>query len=623
MWRWSRSAEGDDRARHCALPAGASRRGPLLSLQTVKPSEVERRLRAVIDRKTLRRASDARSFARGEEYCAAGRVIGVAESDGVVAAQVRGTATYDVRLWAEGAAIGFSCTCPLGRDGLFCKHCVAAGLAWCEPPAAPTAGRAEPRRPAVTMGDVHKWLLTRDAKTLVALLMERAALDDDLAESLKLEVAKTAPGGPDVAAFREAIDDAVDVDDFVGYAEVFEYTRGIDRVVDALADLVTRGRAADAIELVEHALAKVEGVIESVDDDGDMGPILARLQEIHLEACRAAKPDRQALARRLFEWELTSHWDVFAGAVENYADVLGEDGMAVYRSLAEAEWRRVLPRRRERFDETYDTRRLSITRIMEGLARCDGDIEALVAVKARDLSSAYSFFEIAEIYDKAGDRARALTWAEKGVAAFPKRMDPRLRELLAGMYHDARRDDDAAALAWTAFTEEPYLEAYGNLCRHAGHAKRWPEYRERALAFIRDDIARRKQRSGSNRWARPWAPDHSTLVEIFLAEKDAEAAWHEAREGGCSPGLWLDLADRRAEEHPEDALTVWKQQMEPTIAGKNAEAYRQAIGLLRKIHGVLARLGREHEFTAYLAALRATYKRLRNLMKMLDHAAWT
>jgi uncharacterized Zn finger protein len=36
-----------------------------------------------------------------------------------------------VRLWAEDGLV-FSCDCPLGLDGEFCKHCVAAGLAWLE-----------------------------------------------------------------------------------------------------------------------------------------------------------------------------------------------------------------------------------------------------------------------------------------------------------------------------------------------------------------------------------------------------------------------------------------------------------------------------------------------------------
>lgn len=596
----------------------------LICSRAVKLPPDERHLRAVLDRNGLRRASGARSFARGEEYHAAGRVNDVAERDGVVTARVRGESNYDVRLWLESDAIGYACTCPLGRDGIFCKHCVAAGLAWCESVEAKPAGRAAPRQPAMTLDDVRNWLSSQDTQTLVAMLMDRAAEDDDLARVLMLAAAAAAPGGPDRAAIREAIDLAVEVDDFVEYKDASEYTRGIERVVAALADLLPRGRAAEAIEAVEYALAKVEDAIESVDDSGgDLSLILDRLQEIHLEACRAAGPDREALAQRLFEWELTSGWGVFSGAVETYGDVLGEEGLAVYRRLAEEEWRRVPPRGPEERGSGYDPRRSHLARIMEGLARRTGDVEALVAVKARDLTSAHAYLEIAEIYETAGDTARALSWAEDGVAAFPERTDPRLRELLAGMYHDLGRHDDAMALAWVAFTEQPYLTAYEDLRRHAERAGAWPSWRERALAAVRAGLASSQESPPRSRWGRVWAVDYSTLVRIFLAEGDAEAAWREARAGGCSPDLWLDLAERREAEHPEDALTVWKGQMEPTIGGKNADAYRQAIELLRKIHRVLARLGRSDEFAAYIDDLRTNHKRLRNLMKMLDRAAWT
>lgn len=44
-------------------------------------------------------------------------------------------------------------------------------------------------------------------------------------------------------------------------------------------------------------------------------------EELHLAACRAAKPDPEELAARLFAWELSSEWDVFHGVAETHADV--------------------------------------------------------------------------------------------------------------------------------------------------------------------------------------------------------------------------------------------------------------------------------------------------------------
>ncbi len=71
-----------------------------------------------------------RSFDRGLKYWAADRVLALNERDGAITAAVRGSHRYSVTLRAEGGGLAYNCTCPLGGDGIFCKHCVAAGLAW-------------------------------------------------------------------------------------------------------------------------------------------------------------------------------------------------------------------------------------------------------------------------------------------------------------------------------------------------------------------------------------------------------------------------------------------------------------------------------------------------------------
>lgn len=62
---------------------------------------------------------------------------------------------------------------------------------------------------------------------------------------------------------------------------------------------------------------------------------------------------------------------------------------------------------------------------------------------------------------------------------------------------------------------------------------------------------------------------------------------------------------------------------EPTLNQKNNEAYREAIGLLRKVRGLMVRLGRESEFVRYLKSVRAAHKPKRNFMKLLDRAKWS
>jgi hypothetical protein len=179
----------------------------------------------------------------------------------------------------------------------------------------------------------------------------------------------------------------------------------------------------------------------------------------------------------------------------SFSEILGTKGMKVYRELAEAEWEKV-PGGTSRHERSEWGQHFRITQIMESLAQASGDIEQLVAVMSRDLSSAYSYWKIAEVYREARQHDRALLWAEKGLQAFPDHTDGRLREFAAEEYHRRRRHDDAMKLMWAEFSERPYLESYKTLERHAKKAGAWPGWRERALAEIQLRITK-VQREGA------------------------------------------------------------------------------------------------------------------------------
>jgi uncharacterized Zn finger protein len=257
---------------------------------------------------------------------------------------------------------------------------------------------------------------------------------------------------------------------------------------------------------------------------------------------------------------------------------------------------------------------------METLTRQSGDVEAVVAVKQRDLSSAYAYLQIADTYKQAGQHDMALEWAERGAQVFPERTDSRLREFLADEYHRRKRHEEAMILMWAEFTGSPSLEQLQNLKRHADRVVQWPAWRNKALAYMREQIATAKQAASKNRWSA--RADQSELVRVFLWEKDVEAAWREAQEGGCANDLWMALAAKREKDHPEDVLPIYQRQVASTLDQKNNEAYRAAIGLLRTVRGLMVRLKRDADFALYLESIRAAHKPKRNFMKLLERAKW-
>lgn len=574
---------------------------------------------------TLQGLAGERAFDRGVNYFEDERVIGLREDNGAITGQVRGSRDYRVRLWDDEDELGFTCNCPVGERDEFCKHCVAVGLAWlarCDGQTQNKLKSGSARSQYVASDDeLREYLMTLDKSEVVDFLIEHAEWDAEFRQRLVLAMAETA-NGPDLAAFRAAIDKALRHRGFMDYDDVPTYARRIEGVVESLRSLLKRGHAQAARELVERLLRGVESALDEADDsDGHLGGLLGELQELHLEACRIGKPDARALAKFLFEWELDSRWEVFLGAAGRYAGVLGKSGLAEYRKLAEAKWSKVpVLAPGEEDSERFDGR-WRITHIMETLAKQSGDAEALAAIKSRDLSSAYHFLEIAETYKAAGNSDTALEWAERGLRAFPAQTDPRLREFLAEEYHRRKRHDDAVAIAWTAFSERPRLDEYVALYKSARRAKCWPEWREKALAQLRQALGDAKKPPLKALW-QLHVTDHSELVNIFLWEKNPEAAWAEAQAGGCCNELWFRLAEVRQQEHPEDAIAVYAAQLDRVLRIAEKYAYREVVEILRKIRAIQQRTGKQSDFAAFLQPIRAQHKARRNLMKLLDAEGW-
>ncbi len=583
------------------------------------PDVPGRAFRNAFSRRSVEAMADRRSFERGLLYAANGRVGKRTVTASSVKAKVRGSSSYQVRLSLDDdGEPAFNCTCPVRQEDRFCKHAVAVALVM-------TETVADPDHQAEGVIDVRAHLEGLDHQTLVDLLVERAAQDDIFDARLRMEAARAAAGPPQLGVFRHAIDEAFMVGDFVGYREMYDYASNINSVLNSLQDLLDDGHSDAVIALSEHAVDRAEDAVGSVDDsDGWMSGIAERLQELHLAACEAAEPNPVALARTLFERERHSgDLEVFYGAAASYAEVLGPEGLAEYGQLAQAEWDALPDLGPKDEERSWSSRRFRITRIMQTLAELTGDVDAVVDVLARDQSSAYQFVRIAEVLRGAKRYDDALVWAEKGLALHGG-SDSRLVEVAAEEYHRTGRGEDAVRVTWDAYGKSPGLRTYRHLAEHAERADLWPAWHDKALELLRARIGqgqRKPARGRVTRWPAP-GPDSSTLIEVLLVDGDVETAWADASTAGCRRDLWLELARRREEEHPLEAIPIWQAEVERLIDAKKNQAYAEAVELIARVGRLMRAADQKADFTPYVAKLRATHKPKRNLMKLFDERSW-
>jgi hypothetical protein len=409
-------------------------------------------------------------------------------------------------------------------------------------------------------------------------------------------------GGALEARLRKAIDEATRTRGYVEYHAAAGWATGVATVLNALAERASGPQAARMLALAEHAIERIEAAIETIDDsDGHCGGLLELTGEIHLVAARAARPDPVTFARNLFAREMADDYGVFAGSANLYADVLGAPGLDEYRRLAAEAWAK-LPARvggRGAPDGSDDYRRLRD--ILDGFAERDGDVAARIALRAKDLSSTWAYWELAQFCLSQGREEEALRWAEDGLFVFAdERTDERLTFFAVELLSKANRKGEAEAHLWRAFDKAPNFELYARLSKLAGAAAR-----QRAIETLQARAAKGER----TRWQHP----ADLLIRVLTHEKMFDAAWAAVRTHGASIGAREALAQASEATHAREALEVYAERVEALAGGGGNPAYAEAAALIARMAGLRGAA----EQQAYLAGVKARFGRKRNFIALL------
>lgn len=548
------------------------------------------------DTGTLRELAGGKAYARGEDYHQNGNVAILSIEPKRVLAQVSGTEDYRTELTGRGKHIGGSCSCRAFEDWGFCKHMVAVALT-----ANATDGDAEAGETDV-LGRIRHHLRQQSVDKLVDMIIGLAEHDATLLRRLDLAAAPSFGDDKTLEArLRKAVNAATRTNGFVDYHAVDSWTANVHSALDAVAALASGDRAAVALRLAEHALEQIDQAIEDIDDsDGESTELLNRACEIHLAAAIAARPEPTSFAAELFAREIEDEYGTFDGAAGMYAEVLGEEGLAAYRRLAEEAWAKLPARSREPRTavETSDFRRL--IPILDFFAERDGDIEARIALRAKNLSSQWDYLQLAEFCHTHGRDQEALKRAEEALWLFEDdQLDRRLVILTAELLATAGRTQDAQTHLWRAFEKEPSLDLYSRLRKLGGTAAR-----QRAIGCLEAQLAKKQPSQ--------WHQSAELLVQILMDEKMLDAAWAAVRAHGVSMDKKAALARASEATHPQAAIEVYTQKVEALAKAGGNHAYEEAVQLIAR----MATLRGSSEQVAYVADFRLRHGRKRNLMKL-------
>jgi hypothetical protein len=362
-----------------------------------------------------------------------------------------------------------------------------------------------------------------------------------------------------------------------------------------------------------------EKSFEQIDDSG--GEVMLAIQElaaVHLEACIQTRPDSVQLAARLFQYQMGGVWDTFYQVLPTYAEPLGDAGVAKYRALVENAWDKQPPLEPAReFRRSYDSLRLCLEHAMAALAEVDGDIDALIRIRSKDLSSSYRFLLLAELCTKHGRFDEGLSWAERGLAESGKQPDQRLLAFCIEEYLRRTELGKADGYAWQRFEMHPTAEAFAALMKVAKTTDTRDGTRERALQYLWGLVNREESVPTSKR-SIGQSSSRTELVKLFLAERNNDAAWEAFKGGPVATDMWATMAAARSKTHPRDAIALYHRLLPIAVeSGTRGARYEEAFGVVRTIAKLRAELKEHVEFANELEFIRETYRAKRNFIKLL------
>ncbi|MCG5078513.1 SWIM zinc finger family protein [Paraburkholderia tagetis] len=568
--------------------------------------------------------ADLKTFARGKAYFHDGLVSRLEERDGVITANVRGTHRYSVELGVgNDGELTYECDCPVGGDGIFCKHAVAVALSWLENSGEkvfhPDEAKAtKPRKKHKTYEElIREYLATLKEDALRELLLEAVERDMNLRD--KLLFAARAANASDLPGIKAAVREATRISRPLDWREAGAFGDGLMSLADMLRQRLEGPHAAQVVELTELAIAGAEKSLEQIDDSGgDVMPAIMELAAVHLEACRRTGPDAVELAGRLFRFQTDGAWDTFYDVLPAYAEPLGDAGLRRYRELVGKGWN-ALPSLApsNEFRRSFDPLRMRLERAMGSLAERDGDIDALIRIRSKDLSSPYRFLLVAELCVKHGHYDEGLAWAERGITESGKNVDQRLLDFCIQEYLRRGEFEKVDVTAWQRFDLRPGAEAFAELMKVADATGRHNATRERALSHLWASVKREESTAQSKRnvWQ---ALTRTELVKIFLSQADSDAAWDAFTGGPVAAHIWPQIAVARAKTHPHDAIALYHRLL-PIAAdnGTRNARYDEAFSIVRTIGKLRAELKEHAVFANELESIRQTYRAKRNFMKLL------
>jgi hypothetical protein len=347
------------------------------------------------------------------------------------------------------------------------------------------------------------------------------------------------------------------------------------------------------------------------DSSGVIGQAGQRAIDLYARACREGTPDQTKLGRWLAKFRDDSPgWPIVT--LEDFAEALGQNGIAAYRKAVAAMDRRHADQPVGQFGARFE-----LDHMLLELADHDGDVDGAIAILEQGQHP--QFVAILDRLEAAGRDEELVTWVTRAVEADRVAVD-RLgnghnsywldADRVVDLFCAAGQQESAMALARDQLQRSPTPATYDFLLRTAARLERLDIERARVLAWLDAD---------------GWSSGQTPIV-LALHEGDVDRAWAAADRWGAGHA-WQLLADAAPQPRPADALRLYGPALHDALLFPGRAEAQKAVTTLKRMRELalaadeLDPSGRQVErLDDRIAEIRVTLRRRWALIEELDRA---
>lgn len=385
----------------------------------------------------------------------------------------------------------------------------------------------------------------------------------------------------------------------------------------ALRQLAADAGAAPVLPYVQRAIGSMVRVVLRADDSsGAIGSIIRDLLELHAEVASIARPQAAKLVSWLIKFQFDGTQDFFEIDIVRYAGVLGDKGLAKYRSelgkVAESlppepsrenelamrpvfgnsdAFEEMIIARHNRFLLDYNAQRLAVV---------DGDAEAVIALYGGDQSMAYQLHHTADALAEISHIDEALRFAHRGATMEPWHQADQAAELWCSLIAEHRPDELARARR-EVFDHRPDSSKASRLRKAMG--PEWPHAEADVLAALE---------------SRP----RDLILFLLLDLDDPKRAWDAAhRLPPVDVDVWGPLIDAYGAINPGAVIPMLCELIEADLTVADVRNYRSAIKRMRKLKKFSIAADQSEAYRDYIVGLREEHRNRPRFVRELDRAA--